>query len=341
MPRPAQQADNESPSDPADGAGGGSVSAAASDTPAGLAQREDVAEFIRRMVATHDYDAARLQAVFADAQISREVLEAISRPAEALPWHRYRAIFLKPARIRQGVEFWRQRQASLQRAAQVYGVQPEIVVAILGVETRYGRVTGSYKVIDSLSTLAFDYPKRARFFAGELEQYLLLAREQSLDPRELMGSYAGAMGIPQFISSSYRAYAVDFDADGRIDIWQNPTDAIGSVGNYFQQHGWRPGAAITAPARAPDADLTALLTSGLKPELSMAEMSAGGVSSALAVEPDEKVKLLQLENRTGHEYWLAGHNFYVLTRYNHSALYAMAVYQLAQAIREQFRDGSE
>lgn len=309
--------------------------------PAGLAQRADVAAFIRLMSARHDYDAAGLQAVFAGAQLSQDVLDAISRPAEALPWHRYRAIFLKPKRIRQGTEFWRQHRATLQRAAQVYGVPPEIIVAILGVETRYGRITGRHKVMDALTTLAFDYPKRAKFFTGELEQYLLLTREQSLDPLELTGSYAGAMGIPQFISSSYRAYAVDFDADGRTDIWQNPVDAIGSVGNYFQQHGWRQGAPVTTPATTPAAVPESLLTRGLKLELSMAELSAGGVGSALAVDPAAKVKLLQLEQRAGYEYWLALHNFYVLTRYNHSALYAMAVYQLAQAIAEQVGVGPE
>ncbi len=307
---------------------------------ADLLVRDEVASFIRNMVTEHGYDADELNDVFTGVRISEKVIAAISRPAEALPWHRYRSIFIKPERIRGGVKFWRENEQELERAAGLYGVPAQIMIAIIGVETKYGRIKGNYKVIDSLATLAFDYPKRSSFFAGELEHYLLLTREQSLDPHSLKGSYAGAMGIPQFISSSYRAYAVDFDEDGLTDIWQNPTDAIGSVANYFKQHGWREGNDIISPARVPDSDFSALLTTGLKPVLTMADLSEGGITSPEAVDASEKVKLLRLENREGYEYWLALHNFYVITRYNHSALYAMAVYQLAEAIKAEYQSGS-
>ena len=289
------------------------------------------------MVAEYGYDAAELSDVLGRVELSEKVIAAITRPAEAFPWHRYRSIFLKPGRIKGGAEFWRSNRAQLERAAEKYGVPVEIMVAVIGVETKYGRITGGFKVINSLSTLAFDYPKRSRFFTSELKHYLLLARDQSLDPHTLTGSYAGAMGIPQFMPSSYRAYAVDFDEDGLIDIWENTADAIGSVGNYFREHGWRQGAAITTPATVPDGDISALLTKGLELKLTMAEVSAGGVAGEDDIDAAEKVKLLELESRDGNEYWLARHNFYVITRYNHSALYAMAVYQLAEAIRAQYQ----
>ena len=304
---------------------------------ADLLQRTEVASFIDEMVAEYGYDAEELNHVLGRVELSEKVIAAITRPAEAFPWHRYRSIFIKPGRIRGGAEFWRRNQAQLERAAKKYGVPVEILVAVIGVETKYGRITGGFKVINSLSTLAFDYPKRSRFFTSELKHFLLLAREQSLDPHTLSGSYAGAMGIPQFMPSSYRAYAVDFDDDGLTDIWDNPADAIGSVGNYLKVHGWRKDAGITSTATVPDSDISALLTNGLEPQLTMADMVEAGVVAGDEVGAAENVKLLQLENRDGYEYWLALHNFYVITRYNHSALYAMAVYQLAEAIREQYQ----
>ena len=307
---------------------------------ADLLQRTDVALFINEMVAEYGYEAEELNNVLGRVELSEKVIAAITRPAEAFPWHRYRSIFIKPGRIRGGAEFWRRNQEQLERAAEKYGVPVEILVAIIGVETKYGRITGGFKVIDSLSTLAFDYPKRSRFFTSELKHYLLLTREQSLDPHTLSGSYAGAMGIPQFMPSSYRAYAVDFDQDGLIDIWDNPSDAVGSVGNYLKEHGWREDAAITSPATVPDGDISGLLTNGLEPKLTMADMMQAGVTAGAGADASEKVKLLQLEQRDGYEYWLALHNFYVITRYNHSALYAMAVYQLAEAIREQYHTGA-
>ena len=310
------------------------------DAGADLLQRAEVASFIKEMVAEYEYDAEELNDVLGRVELSEKVIAAITRPAEAFPWHRYRAIFIKPGRIRGGAEFWRSNYTQLERASENYGIPVEILVAIIGVETKYGRITGGFKVINSLSTLAFDYPKRSRFFTSELKHFLLLTREQALDPHTLSGSYAGAMGIPQFMPSSYRAYAVDFDEDGLTDIWDNPADAIGSVGNYLKEHGWRKGAGITSPVTVPDSDISALLTNGLEPKLVMADMTEAGVTAGAELDASEKVKLLELENRDGNEYWLAQHNFYVITRYNHSALYAMAVYQLAEAIRAQYQSGT-
>ncbi|MGI9228963.1 MAG: lytic murein transglycosylase B [Gammaproteobacteria bacterium] len=304
--------------------------------PADILQQQEVRDFIAGMADRHGYDAAQLEQVFGQVELSDSIISAISKPAEALPWYKYRQIFLKPKRISQGVSFWRQNRPALERAAATYGVPVEIIVAIIGVETRYGRNKGSYKVIDALSTLAFNYPKRSRFFTSELEHYLLLTREQGINPHTLKGSYAGAMGIPQFISSSYRNYAIDFDADGSIDIWNNPTDAIGSVGNYFAEHGWQPGGTIIIAAAAAERDITPLISDGLKPDTPLAEFVANGVRPLRQAPGDAMVKLLQYENKTDYEYWLALKNFYVITRYNHSALYAMAVYQLANAIRQSY-----
>lgn len=301
---------------------------------ADFAEREDVKAFITEMVERHGFEADSLRTMFRGVQISEGVLKAIAKPAEALPWYKYREIFVKPDRVEQGVRFWEENRAALERARGAYGVPEEFIVAIIGVETRYGRNAGQYKVIDSLATLAFEYPPRAAFFRGELEQYLLLSREQGFDPLALQGSYAGAMGIPQFISSSYRNYAVDFDVDGVTDIWANADDAIGSVGNYFHRHGWLKGGLVTVPAETIAGATVAAPASGLEPDVGAADLEAMGIRPALQLPDGEKVKLLALEVESGKEYWLGLRNFYVITRYNRSPLYAMAVFQLAQLIRE-------
>jgi membrane-bound lytic murein transglycosylase B len=221
----------------------------------------------------------------------------------------------------------------LARAEQAYGVPPEIVTAIIGVETWYGRYMGKYRVLDALATLAFDYPPRSRFFRSELAQYLLMTREQGLDPLALKGSYAGAMGYGQFISSSYRHYAVDFDDDGVANILNNPVDAIGSVANYFREHRWQRGEPV---ADQLDADLpagSALLTKSLKPELEVADYRTAGLPVPESVSGDLPARALRLKAENEHELWLTYRNFYVITRYNHSHLYAMAVHQLAQALQ--------
>jgi membrane-bound lytic murein transglycosylase B len=306
---------------------------------AGLLDRPAVKEFISNMVARHGFSAKRLQAILGQATISDAVLKAISKPAESLPWYRYRTLFLQPDRIRLGVEFWKNNREALLRAQRKYGVPPEIITAILGVETRYGKSTGRYKVLNSLATLAFDYPARSNFFRNELEQFLLLTREQNLDPTTVTGSYAGAMGIPQFISSSYREYAVDFDSDGRADLWSDPADAIGSVANYFNLHGWRTGGLVTLPVQVSGKAYTSALGPDLTPNLTPGDLAKLGIQTPIKLPENTEAKLLALEEKTGDEYWLGFRNFYVITRYNNSPLYAMAVYQLAQQIRADY-DGT-
>lgn len=296
------------------------------------AERADIRAFVDDMAQKHGFDRAALLATFAQVQLKQKIIEAITRPAEAKPWYQYRPIFVTDTRIEEGVAFWNENRALLERAQQEYGVPPEIIVAILGVETRYGRHKGGYKVLDSLSTLAFNYPSRGAFFRSELEQYLLLTREEELDPLAITGSYAGAMGKAQFIASSYRRYAVDFDADGKRDLWDNTADAIGSVANYFQRHRWQPGAMVTTPTAVNGEQVQALVGMGIKPHTPMAQLRIQGVMPEGNVNPDEMAALIELETQEGHEYWLGLNNFYVITRYNRSPLYAMAVYQLGQAI---------
>jgi membrane-bound lytic murein transglycosylase B len=289
--------------------------------------------FEARMVKEHGFTAAELRRIFSGAERKDSILEAISRPAEKrLTWGEYRKIFLTSSRIAGGVEFARKNRAELARAQAEYGVPPEIIVAIIGVETRYGGNMGSYRVVDSLSTLAFDYPPRSKFFTAELEQFLLMTREQGFDPGELKGSYAGAMGMGQFIPSSFRRYAVDFDGDGKADIWSSTTDAIGSVAHYFQAHGWKNGGPTVQRAKPMGRIVDQRMNESLKPSISVAELHAVGLAPMAPLPAAELVAPMKFEAETGDEYWLGLHNFYVITRYNHSALYAMAVYQLSGEI---------
>ena len=276
--------------------------------------------------------------MFADARKRDDILKAIARPAESKPWYEYRPIFMTQSRIDGGVDFWRANSDILKKAEQAYGVDAAMIVAIIGVETRYGANTGSYRVIDALSTLAFEYPPRAKFFRSELEQFLILAREEELDLREAKGSYAGAMGYGQFIPSSYRSYAVDFDADGSRNLWLSLEDIIGSVANYFQRHGWKLGqpvaSRVSGKATIPDS----LVSSDLKPAKTVADFAAAGISSNPQLRKEQRVALLELEQRNGPEYWLTTDNFYTITRYNRSPLYAMAVFQLSEAIRNAYQN---
>lgn len=296
------------------------------------------AAMVDELVTEEGFNRQELIKVFAQAERKDSILTAIARPAEKTkPWYQYREIFLNEAREDQGVDFYRKHRATLERAEREFGVPAEIIVAIIGVETYYGRVAGSYRVLDALSTLAFDYPPRAPFFTAELKNFLILTRDQSLDPTKLMGSYAGAMGYGQFMPSSYRGYAIDFDDDNIADIWANPVDAIGSVANYFKQHGWRHGevvvSAATAAANAPDS-LFVRSRDDLKPVRTVAQFAADGVVAAVKLDPDALATAMKFELKNGYEYWLGLHNFYVITRYNHSAMYAMSVYQLSQRIGE-------
>lgn len=271
----------------------------------GYAGHEQAAGFIELMVQEHGFEQQQIEQFLADARPRQAILDAISRPAERVrPWHEYRKIFLTEKRLQQGLKFWQQNARALAGAEQQYGVAAEYIVAIIGVETMYGANTGSYRVLDALATLGFDYPPRQDFFRRQLVEFLLLAREQQLEPGSLTGSYAGAMGLPQFMPGSYRAYAVDFNNDGHIDIWQDAEDAIGSVANYFAVHGWRSGEPVVR-------------------QLQDGEQAAD----------EEQGISFSLETETGLQHWFGLPNFVTITRYNRSNMYAMAVHQLAQQLK--------
>lgn len=296
-------------------------------------QSPQVAEFVAEMTRDYGFAGEQLIDWFAEVERKQAILDAISRPAEKVKqWKEYRPIFITEARIKKGVEFWKQHEATLARAEAEYGVSAQVIVAIIGVETSYGGNTGSYRVMDALSTLAFDYPPRAPFFRKELREFLLLAREEQVEPLSLTGSYAGAMGMPQFMPSSFRAYAVDFDGDGRINIWNNPVDAIGSVASYFKRHGWQPGQPVVSAASVKGEQVEQGLSVGLDPVKNVAELRALGWSSADPLRDDLPVTAFRLEGAEGPEHWLGLPNFFVITRYNRSVMYAMAVNQLAELL---------
>ncbi|MDZ7736559.1 MAG: lytic murein transglycosylase B [Gammaproteobacteria bacterium] len=293
--------------------------------------------FITTLVQSYDFDRSELEKTFSQARYLQSVIDAITRPAEKLDWYRYKRIFLTEDRINGGVDYWQRHQEILSRVEEEFGVPAEIIVAIIGIETRYGSNKGGYRVIDSLSTLAFHYPKRARFFRSELEQFLLLTREQQVDPMEIKGSYAGAMGIPQFIASSYRNYAIDFDGDDYVNLWDNHEDAIGSVANYFSRHGWINGAPVIYPVTEMPVDADRLVQDKLEPETTYESLQQAGVESARPLTPDTRVALLEFEETSGPVYWVGLKNFYVITRYNHSQLYALAAYLLSREILERYQ----
>ncbi len=307
-----------------------STTVAASD----FSNKKTVKVFINEMVKKHKFNKQYLEKLFSRAKLYDSILEAIARPAESKPWYQYRPIFVTNKRAQGGIEFWKKNAKALARAEKRYGIPQEIIVAIIGVETRYGKHAGAYPVFDSLATLAFAYPPRAKFFRGELEQFLLMTREENFEAGKLVGSYAGAMGMPQFISSSFRSYAVDFDGDGKRDLWNNPTDAIGSVANYFRKHRWKTGQPITHKVEVHGERHKSLITKSLKPSHTQLELLVNGVILPSKLEKDLKGKLLSLKKAKNAEYWVAWNNFYVITRYNHSALYSMAVYQLSQKIKQ-------
>ena len=300
-----------------------------------FADDDDVRSFIAEMRERHGFEEAWLKTRFAKLKPNETVLAAI-KPA-AVPelqrsWERYRARFINERRIAAGAAFWARHSIPLKRASALYGIPEEVIVAIIGVETEYGRNMGKFGVMQALSTLAFRYPPRAPFFRSELEQFLLLARENGFDPLHLKGSYAGALGIPQFMPSSQRKYAVDFDGDGHIDLSRSPTDAIGSVASFLALHGWETGGLVALPARV-EGDPAPFVAAGIKPEKPLSEMIAAGVSAD--ANPALKAALIDLVSPDQPtEYWAGFQNFFVITRYNRSSFYAMSVFQLAEAIRE-------
>lgn len=301
---------------------------------AGYAERPEAQVMIERLEREHGLAPERIRALLTEAENRPRILEAMRRPAErVLPWYRYRRIFLGDERVAGGVEFMREHRALLERARDEYGVSAAVIAAIIGVETRYGAHVGNDRVLDALATLGFDYPERARFFLGELEQFLILCHREGVDCTQAKGSYAGAMGWPQFIPSSYRAYAVDFDGDGRRDLWNSPADVIGSVANYLAEHGWRAGETVAVPLEGGNPD--GLKRSRRETRHYYRDLVAAGLTAPeSAPSPDTEVGLVELEGENGPEYWAGLNNFFVITSYNHSRLYAMAVYQLSQAIED-------
>lgn len=299
-------------------------------------ERDDVRAFIERVHEAHGLERESLRGVLALARIQPAIIEAISRPAERVkPWHEYRRIFITEERIAAGAEFWLEHRERIERVASESGVPAEMLVGIIGVETYYGRITGRYRVLDALATLAFEYPPRSEFFARELEQFLLLVREQGLEIEGPVGSYAGAMGLPQFIPSSYRAYAVDGNEDGRVDLWNSKEDIFASVANYFRAHDWRPGEPVVAPAVAGATDPAALSHRGLSANTTVGALwdARIGLAGPAPADPAAAAGLFSLEHEDGTRYWAGFHNFYVITRYNRSLMYALAVHQLGKAVR--------
>ena len=300
-----------------------------------LAEETAVVEFARDLEQRHGFKADELLDLFSQTRPNARVLQLIRPPASPLQrsWERYRPRFLSDRRINGGVRFWRENAATLARARATYGVPEEVIVAIIGVETEYGANTGGFRVLEALGSLAFHYPPRADFFRSELEQFLLLARENKLDPLAVKGSYAGAIGIPQFMPGSQRRYAVDFDGDQRIDLGNSVDDAIGSVARFLEQHGWQSGQPVAIPAQVATVPEAGLIEAGIRPTLKMADLREKGISAK--AEDQDKVALIDLVSpgRTT-EYWLGYENFYVITRYNRSSFYAMSVFQLAEEIRQ-------
>ena len=311
------------------------TSAAFAKTPDQL--RED---FIDQMVERHGFSRDEVTRTLYQAELRKPILEAIARPAEKrLNWTAYRKIFVTPSRIDGGVAFWREHAETLAQVEQQYGVPAQIIVAILGVETRYGAFTGGHRVLDALHTLGFHYPRRGRFFREQLSHFLRFAREERIAPTYPTGSYAGAMGMPQFMPDSFRIYAVDFDGDGRRDIWENPQDVIGSVANYFvEKGGWRAGEPVAAPAEGVTAAHRELIDAGAKPTLAANKVRSAGIDADVLAEAPGKVSLIAFETDQGPEHWVGLHNFYAIMRYNPRTKYAMAVYQLSEAIRKRYQE---
>lgn len=306
----------------------------AADSAAGLdVAKPTVQSFVARLADRHGFTPDEVNKVLSQAQVQQTVLEAMARPAErALLWHEYRDRFITERRINEGVDFWQQHRELLERIAQQRGVAPEYLVAILGVETFYGRITGKYRVLDALATLAFEYPPRSEFFTGQLEQFFLLTREEAVDPLVALGSYAGAMGPPQFIPGSVRQFAVDGDGDGRRDLWANWDDILGSIANYFVVHGWKRDEPVLTEAtidqpRARDLDTRRIVLSE-----TVGTLRDKGVVFDTTLAPETPAMLIAADLPERVIFRVGFNNFYVITRYNRSPLYAMAVHDLATAL---------
>ena len=299
------------------------------------ASADDRTIFINEMTTQYGFEADFVSEVIGNAETKQSIIDAMSRPAEKVkPWYEYRDIFITDQRINEGVDFWNLREETLQQASERTGVPMRMIAGIVGVETYYGRITGNYRVVDALSTLAFDYPPRAAFFRNELKEYFLLTREEQLSIEDTEGSYAGAMGPPQFIPSSYRAYAVDGDGDGRRDLLTNWDDILNSVGNYFKAHRWHKGEAVAMQATLPAGHPPLKSKNERKANKTLGELRGMGLLFESDLPDSTPANLIVLEGRAGPEYWIGLHNFYVITRYNHSVMYGLAAYQLGEALAE-------
>lgn len=293
----------------------------------------DIQAFIHAMVHKHGFKRQELTQIFRDVQPRARVLEVIKAPTTAKPWHKFRAIIMTRERIDGGVKFWSSHEKILERASADYGIPQEIIVATIGVESLCGHHIGGFRVIDALTTLAFQYPPRAEFFRVELEELILLTRETGLDPLRIRGSYAGAIGIPQFMPSSYRKYAKDFDGDGKPDLVNSVPDAVLSIANYYRSFGWRAGEIVAARATIEAAGATGVNSDAIKPHISVADLERKGIKPLTPVPGTMLAAPFAVESKGSKEYWLGLNNFYVITRYNRSINYALAVHELAEELR--------
>jgi len=288
----------------------------------------------------HGFSREELTTLFQQVEIKQDILDIMNRPGEARPWPAYRQQFVTEPSARRGSRFWRRHQRALKRAQKKFGVDPAIIVAIIGVESRYGRAAGRIRTLDALTTLTLKYPRRAKFFRRELIQFLLLAREQRMDPLTVRGSYAGAVGAAQFMPSSYRNYAIDFDNDGRADLMGSRADAIGSVANYFKRHGWKTGEPALSKARIEGTVHTWFRDLRIAPVLTLKQLGHYGITAEQTDrDPDLRATLITLDGENGPEYRLGHDNYYVITRYNKNRKYAVAVYELSELIRRRVKGG--
>ena len=302
-----------------------------------LTERKNVQLFINELVQQYHFDRQQLTSILNEAQFQPKIIESMERPYEKKTWDVYKELFLTPQRVQAGLAFWQENRKNLEQAEEKFGVPANIIVAIIGVETLYGRNQGNYRVLDALTTLAFDYPKRSAFFTKELREYLLLCREHGVPATKYMGSYAGAMGKPQFMPSSYRFYAVNFAGRGKVDLMNEDRDVISSVANYFRKHGWAMNDAVVQPARVRGSRYRHLNTNSKFADYSFTQLISNGVRpDSRMVNHPAKAGIIELMTQNGEEYWMAYPNFYVITRYNSSPQYALVVYLLSQQLGQQW-----
>ena len=290
--------------------------------------------FSDKMEAEHQFKSDEVLALLKGLKVKQNIIDKMNNPAESLAWHQYRPIWMKEKRITGGAAFFKKHKETLEKAEKEYGVDKMMIVAIIGIESFYGKHLGGHTVLDSLYTLGFHYPKREVFFNSELEQYFLLAREQGWKLPDIRGSYAGAMGMGQFISSSYRNYGVDYNEDGKVDLFNDPVDMIGSIANYFKRHGWKSGRFLAKKIDLDEQQAETLVQKKLKLTKKLSELETSKFSVDEMEDKDAVVGIFAFEQKNANEYWLVAKNFYTITRYNHSAMYALAAFQLSGAIAE-------